>query len=260
MCVTGPAEEQTQKRIKIGQQENERKIAGREFSENSTAQFFRLRERARVCVWMCPVTVSKIRFFLFWFLGYLCVCVLLNSCHPFCSQAPPPVWIFSVLKFRSGKKKEICSICSICVRVCFPFGCFSPPSPIKQMDDYCRYLVDELHVLYNSWMMMTRPFIYIYMIQNVALAATQTFFSLSLSLLSFLFWILSETIIIYNFVFRLFVCVYSSFVFWKSRQKRQEKSTTIHLYGLLVPFWCVTKSKVSVCNWEIQLCYVRKEH
>ncbi len=50
VCVTGPAEEQTQKRVKIGQLENERKITGREFSENSTAQFFRLRERARVCV------------------------------------------------------------------------------------------------------------------------------------------------------------------------------------------------------------------
>jgi hypothetical protein len=68
----------------------------------------------------------------------------------------------------------------------FPVGLFfPPPSPIKQMDDYCRYLVDELHVLYNSWMMMTRPFIYIYDTKRSARSHTDGF-SLSLSLLSLL--------------------------------------------------------------------------
>lgn len=90
---------------------------------------------ARACVCECVLWLCRKFVFFFSFLIFrrifVCVCVLLNSCHPFCSHAPPPVWIFSVLKFRSGKKKKFVQFVQFVYVYVSRWAVFSPSLPYK---------------------------------------------------------------------------------------------------------------------------------
>ena len=144
------------------------------------------------------------------------------SCHPYFNSAPHQN-IFVVVGFP-----RLC-VCRVFVILPTPLDFvwpFLPPSwditLNQQMDDYCRYLVDELHVLYNthSWMMMMIWWHALYMIQNVARAAphtdTHTHYRehtfLSFLLITLFFFYNENYIIIYIFFLCSVGCVCCSCV------------------------------------------------
>ncbi len=129
--------------------------------------------------------------------------------------------------------------------MCFPFGFFPLPY-IQQMDDYCRYLVDELHVLYNSWMMMTRP---LYDTKRSARSHTDVSFSfslsLSLSLLSFEFF---PKLLLYTILCSVCLFVFILHLYFKKQTKQDRKTTNYTSIWVPGSFLMCNKVKVSVCN------------